>query len=69
MNIMELAKILPEELLKEMFSSVFRGTLYEYSDVTFGFPDEIIYPSEFLPYIEENDLINLRETLVKKLRK
>ena len=69
MNIMELAKILPEELLKEMFSSVFRGRLYEYSDVTFGFPDEIIYPSEFLPYIEENDLINLRETLVKKLRK
>ena len=52
-----------------MFSSVFRGRLYEYSDVTFGFPDEIIYPSEFLPYIEENDLINLRETLVKKLRK
>ena len=69
MNIMELAKTLPEETLKEMFSSVFKGGLYDYVDDVFGFPDEIIYPSEFLPYIEEKDLIDLRETLIRKLRK
>lgn len=68
-NIMELAKTLPEETLKEMFSSVFKGGLYNYVDGIFGFPDEIIYPSEFLPYIEEKDLIDLRETLIRKLRK
>ncbi len=69
MNIMELAQALPEEALKELFSSVFKGGLYDYVDDIFGFPDEIIYPSEFLPYIEEKDLIDLRETLIRKLRK
>ena len=69
MNIIELSKTLPDDLLKEMFSSVFKGDLNDYIDGIFGFPDEIIYPSEFLPYIEENDLSNLRETLIRKLRK
>lgn len=69
MNIMELAKTLPEEALKELFSPVFKGGLCDYVDDIFGFPDEVIYPSEFLPYIEEKDLIDLRETLIRKLRK
>ena len=69
MNVIELSKTLPEDLLKELFSSVFKGDLGDYVDGVFGFPDEIIYTSEFLEYIEEKDLIDLRETLIRKLRK
>lgn len=69
MNIMELCKTLPGDILSDVFSPVFNGELSIYSDKIFGYTDDIVYPSEFLPYIKENDLVNLRETLIKKLGK
>lgn len=69
MNVIELAKALNGDELKDVFHSVFRGELFDYLEHIFGFSDEIIYPSEFLEYIDEKDLLCLREKLVRKLSK
>lgn len=69
MNVIELAKTLDEEDLKEIFSSVFKGSLSSYLDGIFGFSDLVVYPSEFIEDLEEKDLDNLRSSLIKKLSK
>lgn len=69
MNVIELSKLLSEDEIREIFSLVFKGYLFEYLESVFGFSDEIIFPSEFLEDIKEEDLICVREQLMKKLRK
>lgn len=66
-NVIELARVLSEQDIMELFSGI--DGIKEYIDIIFDYPSEIIYPSEFIENINENELRDVRNMLIKKLRK
>lgn len=70
MDVLMLGKALDESILKECFSKAFRGQeLSRVLDSTFGYPSELIMPSEYIEMIDENDLKNCRSKLIRRLTK
>lgn len=70
MDMLQLSKACPPELLKGLFENAFQGhELSQYLEPVFDYPTEVIYPSDFITHIKEKDLAACKNILVKKLRK
>lgn len=67
MNIMDFPQGNILNSLQEIFSNSFKGSgLEEIAENIFDYPEHLINPSEFLDYLNEEDLIESKQRLIKK---
>ncbi|NLC48128.1 MAG: hypothetical protein GX758_02040 [Tenericutes bacterium] len=70
MDVLALGRTLEGDILKECFAPAFQGKeLSDILDNVFGYPEEILFPSQFIDYIKEKDLSESRNLLIRKLTK